>query len=230
VVVIRAAGRRIALAVDELLEVQEVVIKGLGEFLAGLSYFAGATVSAEGEVILVLNPLAVAQAEKTPAITSRALGEGWIEGVPRRKAAAEQSHRIWASVLLVDDSISARKVLGGQLGRAGLAVTTAVDGQEALERLRERIFDAIVTDLEMPRINGYELIEEVRRRPATRDLPILVITTRAGSKHQEFARQLGVDAYFTKPVDEAQLIARLRAAVGPPGEGRTIESPVGRES
>jgi chemosensory pili system protein ChpA (sensor histidine kinase/response regulator) len=127
-------------------------------------------------------------------------------------------------VLLVDDSLSVRKVLARRLGRLGLQVTTAQDGEEALELLREERFDALVTDLEMPRMNGYQLIETVRRRPETRELPVVVITTRAGREHGDLARRLGADRYLTKPVDHETLAALLGELTGgdraPAGEGR----------
>jgi chemosensory pili system protein ChpA (sensor histidine kinase/response regulator) len=88
------------------------------------------------------------------------------------------------------------------LDKAGFDVTTAHDGAEALARLGESRFDVMVTDLEMPRLNGYELLEDLRRRPATRALPVVVLTTRSGEKHQSLARRLGVSHYVTKPVVE----------------------------
>jgi chemosensory pili system protein ChpA (sensor histidine kinase/response regulator) len=126
-------------------------------------------------------------------------------------------------VLLVDDSLSVRKVLARRLGRLGLVVTTAQDGEEALELLRGERFDALVTDLEMPRMNGYQLIETVRRRPESRELPVVVITTRAGREHGDLARRLGADRSLTTPVDHAALAA-LRGVL--PGGAR---APVGEE-
>jgi chemosensory pili system protein ChpA (sensor histidine kinase/response regulator) len=116
------------------------------------------------------------------------------------------------NVLLVDDSISVRKFVGQMLEKAGFDVTTAIDGTEALARLGEREFTVMVTDLEMPRLNGYELLEDVRRRPAIRELPIVILTTRSGAKHESLARRLGADHYVTKPVTEdvfVQLIESL---------------------
>jgi chemosensory pili system protein ChpA (sensor histidine kinase/response regulator) len=105
-------------------------------------------------------------------------------------------------VLLVDDSISVRKFVGQMLEKAGFDVTTVGDGSEALLRLSERRFAVMVTDLEMPGLNGYELLEDVRCQPATRELPVVVLTTRAGTKHESLARRLGVSHYVTKPVTE----------------------------
>jgi len=101
------------------------------------------------------------------------------------------------------------------LERAGFHVVAARDGAEALQQLAEQSVDVIVTDLEMPRVNGYELIRGLNREPTTCDLPVVVLTTRAGAKHVNLARELGVEHYVAKPVDEAsfvQLIESLAAA------------------
>jgi chemosensory pili system protein ChpA (sensor histidine kinase/response regulator) len=113
-------------------------------------------------------------------------------------------------LLLVDDSVSVRKVVGKMLSRAGYEVATANDGQDALELLRQTSFDVILTDLEMPRLNGYELIEDIRRRHSRERLPVVVMTTRAGEKHMNLALELGANSYLTKPVDETKLLNFLR--------------------
>jgi CheY-like chemotaxis protein len=102
------------------------------------------------------------------------------------------------------------------LQKVGFEVLTANDGAEALERLADATVDVVVTDLEMPRVNGYELIEDLRRRTSTRDVPVVVLTTRAGEKHWALARRLGVRHYVTKPVDEeafVRLVADVAAGV-----------------
>jgi chemosensory pili system protein ChpA (sensor histidine kinase/response regulator) len=211
VVVVRVVDRSFGLVVDELFGIREVMIQGLGELLAPLGHLAGAAVSGDGEVLLLLDPLAFAPGGRL------ALRR------PVAVAAPAPSPR-GTAVLLVDDSLSVRKVLARRLGRLGLEVTTAQDGEEALELLREERFDALVTDLEMPRMNGYQLIETVRRRPETRELPVVVITTRAGREHGDLARRLGADRYLTKPVDHEALAALLGELTGgdraPAGEGR----------
>ena len=106
------------------------------------------------------------------------------------------------------------------LERAGFEVLMAADGGEALNLLADTTVDVLVTDLEMPRVNGFELVQDLRRRPETRAMPVVILTTRAGEKHLELARQLGVEHYVTKPVDErafVALVARLvpaRASAG----------------
>jgi chemosensory pili system protein ChpA (sensor histidine kinase/response regulator) len=116
-------------------------------------------------------------------------------------------------ILLVDDSVSVRRFVGQMLERAGFQVMLAGDGVEALESLAETSVDLVVTDLEMPRLDGYELIRDLRRRHATRDVPIVVVTTRAGAKHTELARELGVQHYITKPIDAEQFLPLIGALV-----------------
>jgi chemosensory pili system protein ChpA (sensor histidine kinase/response regulator) len=232
-VVILAAGRRsCALAVDELLGVEEVVIKGLGELLEDLPLFSGAVVTAEGKVVLLLDATAftlatasLAQSAETAeaaaaAEAAGAAGAAAGGGPPASSAPAIAASSAARRLLLVDDSVSVRKAVGQMLGRHGYQVTAAADGEEALEALRLGSFDAVLTDLEMPRLNGYELIEEIRRGPRGGELPIVVITTRAGGKHLDLARRLGATACFGKPFDQAALLALLgglaaRAEGGP---------------
>ncbi|HSE92297.1 MAG TPA: response regulator, partial [Methylomirabilota bacterium] len=192
VVVLRTGRRALAVAVDELLAREEIVVKRLGAFLDGAGPYLGATVSPEGRVILLLDAGRLAESAGPVA---------W----PRRAAVAASQLRS-RTVLLVDDSVSVRKFVGQMLERAGFRVVTANDGVEALDRLAEISVDVVVTDLEMPRVNGYELVRDLRRRAATRQVPIVVLTTRTGDKHMRLARQLGVEHYVSKPVDEAAFV------------------------
>jgi chemosensory pili system protein ChpA (sensor histidine kinase/response regulator) len=201
VVVLRGGGRPFAAQVDELLGKEEIVIKSLGEFLEGVGPFAGATISGEGRVILLVDPTRLLEASRQLPLAPAA------DTVELRPAASRPAETERA-VMLVDDSISIRKYVGQMLEKAGFRVFTAVDGQDALQQLTEVSVQAIITDLEMPRINGYALIEDLRRRPNTRDVPIVVLTTRAGEKHVNLARRLGVRHYVTKPVEE-QAFVRL---------------------
>jgi chemosensory pili system protein ChpA (sensor histidine kinase/response regulator) len=203
-VVVQAPGRPVAMAVDELIGIEEVVVRGLGGFLAGLPAFGGVTVGVDGRVVLVLDPaglpgLGIAAGRR--ALPAAPAAEAWARPRPAG-----------APVLLADDSISVRKVLGRQLGAAGWEVVVVADGEQALEALRERTFAALITDIEMPRLNGFELLDLVRRRPETRELPAIVLTSRAGAKHRELARRLGATAYLSKPVDLSALLAALGAA------------------
>ena len=198
VVALRAGRRLVAVVVDELLGKQEIVIKSLGAFLDEVGPWAGASISGDGRVILLLDPTRLV--ERARAGT---------RPVPKRPAleAPAPAHEGPPRVLVVDDSLSVRKFVGLMLERAGLDVRLAADGYDAITRLGEGAVDVVVTDLEMPRVNGFELIGDLRRRPETRDTPVVVLTTRAGDKHLALARRLGVEHYMTKPVDERAFVA-----------------------
>ena len=217
VVALRAGRRLVAVVVDELLGKQEIVIKSLGAFLDEVGPWAGASISGDGRVILLLDPTRLVERARAGA-----------RPLPKRPApeTAAPAHEGPPCVLVVDDSLSVRKFVGLMLERAGLDVRLAADGYDAITRLGEGPVDVVVTDLEMPRVNGFELIGDLRRRPETRDVPVVVLTTRAGEKHLALARRLGVEHYMTKPVDErafVALVTRLAArAAGPPAR-RTQE-------
>jgi len=221
--VLRGSAGLFACAVTDVVHKEEIVVKPLGAFLDGIGPYAGATVSADGRVTLLLDPGRLGQLAQHPE-------PGPAETAPASSLVTDAHHTEVGpdeprpgpvalrkgNVLLVDDSISIRKFVGQMLEKAGFDVTTAIDGTEALVRLGERAFDVMVTDLEMPRLNGYELLEEVRRRPDTRELPVVILTTRAGAKHQSLARRLGVSHYVTKPVTE-DVFARLIESLALPG-------------
>jgi chemosensory pili system protein ChpA (sensor histidine kinase/response regulator) len=208
VLVVRGAGRTLAVEVDEIQRKEEIVIKPLGEFLKGAGPYGGASVGADGRVTLLLDPGALVEAvgrggaaarDETVRVRAREVSES--PTVTRRR------------VLLADDSVSVRRFVGHMLEKAGFEVTTAPDGAEAIGKLAAGSFDIVVTDLEMPRLNGYELIDDMRRRAATRDLPVIVLSTRAGDKHVALARKLGVRHYVTKPVEEQSFVALVASLV-----------------
>lgn len=186
----------VAVRVAEFGSIEEVSVAPPTGMLAKLDYLAGTTVSATGEALPLLEPLGLARLARRPDL--------WLTPTE------DQVSRATRRILLVDDSLSVRRLVGRMLERGGLIVETANDGQEALDKLQlDDNFDAVITDLEMPRMNGYELISAVRARAQNVNLPLLVMTTRAGDKHQRLAFQLGANDYFTKPVNEALLLRRL---------------------
>ena len=207
VIVVRGAGRTLAIEVDEILHKQEIVVKPLGAFLQGVGPYGGASVGADGRVTLVLDAGALVETAAGAATAAR----GEARAARSRADAVADAGR--PRVLLVDDSVSVRKFVGQMLEKAGFDVTTAADGADAMVRLAEAAFDVLVTDLEMPRVNGYELIEDVRRRAATRELPVIVLTTRAGDKHVALAKSLGVEHYVTKPVEEHAFVTLVTSLV-----------------
>jgi len=208
VVTLRTGRKTLAVVVDEFLSKEEIVIKNLGAFLQGVGPFSGATVTGQGRVILLLDSL------KLLEMNAAAPAPRAVEARRERDAvaAAPEGKRC---VLLVDDSVSVRKFVGGMLERAGFRVVAARDGAEALQQLAEQPVDVVVTDLEMPRLNGYELIRDLNREPTTCDLPVVVLTTRAGAKHVNLARELGVEHYVAKPVDEVSFVQLIESLAAP---------------
>jgi chemosensory pili system protein ChpA (sensor histidine kinase/response regulator) len=220
VVVLRGGGKPFGVVVDELLGKEEIVIKSLETLLEGVGPFSGATISGEGRVILILDPTLLREAAaKGPSTISAAPPRG------EERAADGAAER--PRVLLVDDSVSIRKYVGQMLEKAGFEVLTAVDGQDAIQQLTERTVDVVITDLEMPRMNGYALIEDLRRRSVTRDVPVIVVTTRAGAKHVSLARRLGVRHYVAKPVEEQNFVRLVAAVTTAPGAALAVSGRVG---
>jgi chemosensory pili system protein ChpA (sensor histidine kinase/response regulator) len=209
VAVLEVGSEKVAVRVTEFLGLEQTVVKPLDEPLTNLEHLSGATVNSDGEVILVLDPSGLARL---------ALGLDF-EGAAGRINAVQQPFEqknapieakpaqaiVSLRILLVDDSLSVRRVVSQTLKRNGYTVTTAADGQEALDLLSEHTFDAIITDLEMPRLNGFELTEEIRRRKTLSNLPVAMLTSRASDKHAQLAIELGVNEYLTKPLDDAKL-------------------------
>jgi chemosensory pili system protein ChpA (sensor histidine kinase/response regulator) len=210
VLVVRASGRSFVLVVDAVVGKEEVAIKPIGGLLAGLAPYGGATVTGEGRVILVLDPgrlLALAESRQGSSVAAAPIPSLDVSRPPGRVA---------RRVMLVDDSVSVRRFVARMLEKGGFEVVTANDGAEALERLIDTTVDIVITDLEMPRVNGYELIENLRHRATTQDVPVMVLTTRAGEKHWALARRLGVRHYVTKPVDEEAFVRLVRDVVTDP--------------
>jgi chemosensory pili system protein ChpA (sensor histidine kinase/response regulator) len=231
VLALRGGGGLFACVVDQVLHKEEIVVKPLGAFLDGVGPYAGATVAADGRVTLLLDPVRLGELATRPTPPKRARMAAPVvlplgaDGHGEAGAAAHHGGRTGsakAHVLLVDDSISVRKFVAQMLEKAGFEVATAADGAEAMARLGERDFDVLVTDLEMPRLNGYELLEDVRRRAGTRDLPVVILTTRSGEKHQHLARRLGVNHYMTKPVIEDAFVRLIESLAPRNGTERTL--------
>ncbi|HVT18336.1 MAG TPA: Hpt domain-containing protein [Thermoanaerobaculia bacterium] len=197
VLLLSAEERRLALAVDELVGTFDAVIVGLGSLLPEVRGISGATVDADGRVVLILNP-----AELLAALRDAPAASAARHAVP--------SGRL--EVMIVDDSLSVRQVVSGLMRQVGWSSVAARDGLEAVELLQSgrRLPDALVVDVEMPRMDGYELLATLRREPALRGLPVVFLTSRAGEKHRARALDLGADAYLVKPYDDRQLLATLR--------------------
>lgn len=199
VVLLASGEERIALHVDGLAGNQEVIAKPAGPHLKRIAGMLGATLLADGEIALILNPVALA---RTPAEVS----------VARAQAEARGPSPAKPLVLVVDDSLTVRRITGRLLEREGYEVLLAKDGMEALEKLtsEERLPVAILSDIEMPRMDGFELLRQIRADARTRHLPVVLITSRLAEKHQAHAMALGANAYLGKPYDEDELLRLLR--------------------
>jgi len=213
VIVVRSAAQRVALHVDEVLGNQEVVVKNLGPQLSNLPGMAGISVLASGAVVLIYNPVALAAVHGERA---RALQHTGARGgaTPVVEPALPEA----PLVLVVDDSITVRRVTQRMLQREGYRVALAADGLQALERLQVERPAVVLSDIEMPRMDGFDLARNIRVDPALADLPIIMITSRIAEKHREHAVQLGVNHYLGKPYSEEELIRLVRsyAQVEPP--------------
>ena len=217
VVVFRSAGQRLAVHVDEVLGNREVVVKNLGPQLARLPGLAGMSVLASGAVVLIYNPVALAAVYGEQArVLGAALAEESAVGVGASTAQASNSPMMEAVdqlplVLVVDDSITVRRVTQRLLKREGYRVALANDGLQALERLQEEVPAVVLSDIEMPRMDGFDLARNIRGDDKLKHLPIIMITSRIAEKHREHARKLGVDHYLGKPYNEDELLGLVRS-------------------
>ncbi|MDB5874415.1 MAG: putative histidine kinase, CheA, partial [Ramlibacter sp.] len=215
VVVFRSAAQRVALHVDEVLGNQEVVVKNLGPQLARLPGLAGMTVLASGAVVLIYNPVALTtvygeQARQLSADHAQPdmleqLGAAAGSSLPAMPAAP-----LIPLILVVDDSITVRRVTQRLLQREGYRVSMAADGLQALERLAEERPTVVLSDIEMPRMDGFDLARNIRGDARMKDLPIIMITSRIAEKHREHAKELGVDHYLGKPYSEEELLSLVK--------------------
>ncbi len=212
VVLVRAGEHSTGLVADELIGSREIVVKSAGPQISSIRGISGATILSDGRVVIILDIVALVRAE----------WRGRAAPVVMRE---REDRRTFA--LVVDDSITVRRVTQRLLERNGMRVLTARDGAEAIELLAEHIPDIILLDIEMPRMDGYEVAAHVRADPRLSELPIIMITSRVGEKHRARAIELGVDDYLGKPYQESQLIdaitplvARRRAALPAAGSVR----------
>jgi chemosensory pili system protein ChpA (sensor histidine kinase/response regulator) len=198
VMVLKSGTGRIALQVDEVLGNREVVVKNTGPQLARMPGIAGATVLGSGDIVLILNPLALAQ-------------QSVRRQVPAASAAAAPRKPV---VMVVDDSLTVRKVTQRLLEREGYQAVLAKDGVDALEQLQQSVPDLMLVDIEMPRMDGFDLTRHVRGNEATQAIPIIMVTSRTADKHRNYALGLGVNAYFGKPFQEPILLAAIAGLLG----------------
>ena len=230
VLVFRSAAQRIVAHVDEVLGNQEVVVKNLGPQLSRLPGLAGMSVLASGAVALIYNPVALAAVYGEQA---RSMSFDKAEPHAMAHAVTDVEHRDLSGdaspvvplvpanpylpsaaqvplILVVDDSITVRRVTQRLLQREGYRVALAADGLHALERLAEELPSVVLSDIEMPRMDGFDLVRNIKADPRLASLPIITITSRIAEKHREHAMALGVDHYLGKPYSEEELLSLIR--------------------
>ncbi|HXO16173.1 MAG TPA: response regulator, partial [Steroidobacteraceae bacterium] len=207
VVLVRAGEHSTGLVADELVGSREIVVKSVGPQISGIRGISGATILGDGRIVIILDIGALVRAE-------------WRARAQAPVAPKERGDRR-TFAMVVDDSITVRRVTQRLLERNGMRVLTARDGMDAVALLQDHVPDVILLDIEMPRMDGYEVAAHVRNDPRLKDVPIIMITSRVGEKHRARAIELGVDDYLGKPYQEAQLldaiaplVERRRATMG----------------
>ena len=199
----RAGDLRAAIRIDAVLGSREIVVKSVGPQISSVPGLLGATIMGDGSVLVILDLAPLVR----HGITRRQMR--LAEGLSAVQAPVIEEVQVRPLVMVVDDSITMRKVTGRVLERHEYEVSTAKDGVDALEKLHERVPDLMLLDIEMPRMDGYELATAMKADPRLRDVPIIMITSRSGDKHRQRAFDIGVDRYLGKPYQEADLLAQI---------------------
>jgi chemosensory pili system protein ChpA (sensor histidine kinase/response regulator) len=199
VVLVRAGEHSTGLVADELVGSREIVVKSVGPQVSSIRGISGATILGDGRIVIILDIGALVRAE-------------WRTRAQAPPPPRERGDRR-TFAMVVDDSITVRRVTQRLLERNGMRVLTARDGMDAVALLQENIPDVILLDIEMPRMDGYEVAAHVRNDPRLKDVPIIMVTSRVGEKHRARAIELGVDDYLGKPYQEAQLLDAIAPLV-----------------
>jgi len=203
VILLRSGDLRVALHIDEIIGNREIVVKPLGRQLSQVKGLSGASILADGLVVLILDINGLIR----HGITTQVFTE-----IEQQQESLEEAGK--KLVMVVDDSITMRRVATKLLTRNQYEVITAKDGVDALAQLEESNPDVMLLDIEMPRMDGFELATHMQNESRLRDIPIIMITSRTGSKHREHAMQLGVNKYMGKPYQESELIENIAELVG----------------
>jgi chemosensory pili system protein ChpA (sensor histidine kinase/response regulator) len=216
VVLLRSGDDRLAIAVDEISTNQEVVVKNVGQQIARLAGILGATILGNGEIVLIINPVQlIARApEPHPAYTAPEAASDEARRARERLQAASAGANAPAVVMVVDDSLTVRRVTQRLLERNGYEVLLAKDGVDALRQLQDTRPDIMLVDIEMPRMDGFDLTRNIRSASSTRDIPIIMITSRTAEKHRSLAFEIGVNEYLGKPYQEEELLGHIKRLLG----------------
>ncbi len=205
----RSGDMRSAVRIDGVVGSREIVVKSVGPQLSSIPGIFGATIMGDGAVVIILDlaPLVrhVAMLRERIEVEGASHAPAWMRGDIEHA----QDHRQKPLVMVVDDSITMRKVTSRVLERADMDVITAKDGLDALEKLQESVPDLMLLDIEMPRMDGYELATYMRNDARTKGVPIIMITSRTGEKHRQRALEIGVERYLGKPYQEEELLRQV---------------------
>ena len=216
-VLVVSGAQRLAVLVDRVVTEQEIVVKPLGFPLLRVSGIAGATILGSGQVVPILHAADLVRAALRPSgldMRARMLMDDAPDPAPDDNAPETPSETHRPRILVVDDSLTTRTLERYILEAAGYEVDVAADGSEALSRLHERHYDALVTDVDMPRLDGISLAERVREQPVLRDLPVILVTSLDSADDRTRGLQAGADAYIVKSAfDQDQLLRTVRELV-----------------
>ncbi|WP_267222593.1 Hpt domain-containing protein [Dyella silvae] len=199
----RAGDLRAAIRIDAVIGSREIVVKSVGPQISSVPGILGATIMGDGSVLIILD---LAPLVRHGVVRRQQRLE---EGLSAVATPVVEETRVRPLVMVVDDSITMRKVTGRVLERHEYEVATAKDGVDAIEKLHERVPDLMLLDIEMPRMDGYELATHMKADPRLSGVPIIMITSRTGDKHRQRAFDIGVDRYLGKPYQEAELLAQI---------------------
>ncbi|MGA9422381.1 MAG: Hpt domain-containing protein [Rhodanobacteraceae bacterium] len=204
----RSGDQRAGVRIDAVVGSREIVVKSVGPQISSVPGVFGATVMGDGSVVIILDLAPLVR--RTSALRER-VAHGEVAQTPELVApASEQPHRRQPLIMVVDDSITMRKVSTRVLERADMDVFTAKDGLDAVEKLQEKIPDLMLLDIEMPRMDGYELATYMKNDSRLKHVPIIMITSRTGEKHRQRAFEIGVERYLGKPYQEADLVQNVQ--------------------
>jgi len=209
VIVLKSGDDRLAIAVDDVSNNQEIVVKSVGPSVSRLAGVLGATILGNGEIVLIINPVQlITRAPEPPTLTDARFAHVGEDG--SGEDATDSAVAAPAQIMVVDDSLTVRRVTQRLLERHGYEVLQAKDGVDALRQLQDQRPDIMLVDIEMPRMDGFDLTRNIRGNAALRDIPIIMITSRTAEKHRRVAFDLGVNEYLGKPYQEDELLALIR--------------------
>jgi chemosensory pili system protein ChpA (sensor histidine kinase/response regulator) len=214
VVLLRSGDDRMAVVADDVSTNQEVVVKNVGAQVSRLAGILGATILGNGEIVLIVNPVQlIVRAPEPPHLSHRQSAMPPPDATSPASPGHEAGVTLAAAplVMVVDDSLTVRRVTQRLLERSGYEVLLAKDGVDALRQLQDVRPDLMLVDIEMPRMDGFDLTRHVRGAELTRSIPIIMITSRTADKHRRMAMELGVNAYLGKPYQDDELMALIRS-------------------